>query len=882
MKRLISGGSFWLFVIVAVAGSGNQALGYSTDTHKFINEAIFNYSGLVGYFDNEIKIPITGSQTFQGKTALVLMRDAGEAEDSFPRYMNHYHDPTRLLAYAGLKSGNLGASNLVWAQGGSDEWPNDRTWQRANEYFLSGLTAPGNATREQALGNLFSTLGRLTHLLADMASPAHVRDDAHPFFDGYENWSNTRLTSLDNAINGKDVFRRDFPPDNAIYTMNVVYPPSGGTEPYSTVSNLWDSGISATDHVYNWWIGHNDRLVGLSEYTNYNYLSDDTAFTDYFYPSREEVGLWLAPRMAKDGQTDYLLYFKRNTSDSVLVQYLAATDLVYLDSQAPLDNSLRYVAAHSDDTCYEDYASNLVPRAVSYGTALMDYFFRGKFEVTVEGNRLTVRNLSSDYIDGSITIYADDAAGTRTAVPGFVDRPFWRGPNESEVLDGFYPGGSKDNRYTLVFRGKRQNTGTGGGTNWDDVVAGKVFTWTAAPLPDKIIVGSNPQGLAVTPDGRKLYVANTSSDTVSVVDLSTGEVRSISMEAGAAPVDVAVAPNGTRAYVANQLARSVTVIDTANDNVLRTIPVVPNKPFELAVTPDGRYVYVTHFSFGWPISKIDTADYSSSNVESPVYPVHGIAMDPVASRVYLSYYAYWWHDAVAAVDRQTDALIAKIPGIAFNWGATLAGRSLYVANPGGWLPPSTYTVSVFNVDSLTPLTQVAVGRSPHGVAAGPDGTRVYVANLYDDSVSVIDTASNSVTGPYPAGDGALEVALSPDGKYLFVSNSFEGTVSVMPLTNGLPGGAGQGVAPLLPMASAPSGEACWGKVILVGFPQECMVTVNREHPRNTELTAEGPAVYFPAGTRTMNLSCPDILDRDVVVTVGAGETIRIDGSMPIQ
>ncbi len=172
-----------------------------------------------------------------------------------------------------------------------------------------------------------------------------------------------------------------------------------------------------------------------------------------------------------------------------------------------------------------------------------------------------------------------------------------------------------------------------------------------------------------------------------------------------------------------------------------------------------------------------------------------------------------------------------------------------------------------------------VGKSPRGVAASPDGTKVYVANLYDDTVSVVDTGGNTVLTTCTAADGAYDVAVSPDGRQLFVSNSFDDSVSVIPLVDGMPTGAAQpaGVS-LLAAASLPE-DASWGTVILAGFPAGGLVTVDREFPRKMEWTAIGPAVSFPAGTRTLELSYPDIPMRAATVTVGPGETVTMDGQM---
>jgi YVTN family beta-propeller protein len=58
-----------------------------------------------------------------------------------------------------------------------------------------------------------------------------------------------------------------------------------------------------------------------------------------------------------------------------------------------------------------------------------------------------------------------------------------------------------------------------------------------------------PTGVAVTPDGSKVYVANQSSNTVSVINTATNAVGSITV--GSGPVGGAVTPDGSEVYVAN-------------------------------------------------------------------------------------------------------------------------------------------------------------------------------------------------------------------------------------------------------------------------------------------------------------------------------------------
>ncbi|GAB4372411.1 MAG: hypothetical protein Kow00128_21120 [Deltaproteobacteria bacterium] len=836
-----------------------------------------------------MKISIMGSQTFQGKTALILFKDAGEAEDGpfwcFPfvtRAIHHYHDPIRAWGDAGYDYSVLfphGKSSAMWAQDNTSGC-NDYTWQKANFDLLAGLTAPQEADRKAALGDLFTTLGHLTHLVADMSVPEHTRNDSHIWsrtrvpllgfevgYRNYEYWCNNNLLNLSSRAMGMEAFRHAFPPDNAIFAADQAE--SVGVGLYSPVSNLWDSFV---DNGYNPRLGQPGALWGLADYSNFNYLSRDTVFRTYAHPSREEVfGFRLEQVPAPDGRVDEVVYFQRYASDNVLVAHLAAADLLYPEwSQLPPEQQTQ-VPSHLDDLCYEDYASNLVARAVSYGTALVDYFFRGKFGVTVSGTTLTVENLSTGLDNGEITIYRDDAAGVRAPVPGFVDLPLILTPHETKVLTGFSPNPpSFDNRYTMVFRGTMENHGPGGSIP-DSLVAGKVFSWPASPgpIPSIIDVGDNPHGLALTPDGGKLYVTNMSDGTVSVVDTATRQVVK-TVQVGAGPVDVAVTPDGSKAFVSNEGGRSVSVIDTGSDNVVATITDLPPWPEEIAV--DGQFAYLAHWSYT-ALSKIDTSNYSVSTSASPMRPCQGIALHPEENTVYLTYYTFYWGNAVAAVDRSNGGLLATIPGPDLNWSAAVAGsnRNLYVANP------QINKVSIYNTGTNQAIDQLAVGGSPRGVAAGPGGAKVYVANLYDDTVSVIDTASNTVIGtPIPAGDGANDVAVSPDGGTLYVSNAFADTVSVIPLgADGLPASP---PAPLAATASA-AGEVPLAAAVLTGFPAGGRVTVDGEFPRYEEFVDGGYRVWFPAGSRILRLAFPGYFDTTIPVSVGPGETVTVDGRM---
>jgi YVTN family beta-propeller protein len=132
---------------------------------------------------------------------------------------------------------------------------------------------------------------------------------------------------------------------------------------------------------------------------------------------------------------------------------------------------------------------------------------------------------------------------------------------------------------------------------------------TVIPVPASFL-----QSLAVTPDGKRLYVPYFSvfltppSNNVAVISTATNTLtQPIVLETnpqGGVLAGIAVTPNGKFVYVANQDTKSVAVIRTANNTVIKTIP-VGKDPAGLAITPDGAHVYVANAG-GNSVSVIET------------------------------------------------------------------------------------------------------------------------------------------------------------------------------------------------------------------------------------------------------------------------------------
>jgi YVTN family beta-propeller protein len=64
-----------------------------------------------------------------------------------------------------------------------------------------------------------------------------------------------------------------------------------------------------------------------------------------------------------------------------------------------------------------------------------------------------------------------------------------------------------------------------------------------------------------------------------------------------------------------------------------------------------------------------------------------------------------------------------------------------------------------------------LGRNPLDVAFTPDGSRAYVANAGSNSVSVINTGTNTLIATVAVGARPLNVAITPDGASSYVADA---------------------------------------------------------------------------------------------------------------
>ncbi len=144
-----------------------------------------------------------------------------------------------------------------------------------------------------------------------------------------------------------------------------------------------------------------------------------------------------------------------------------------------------------------------------------------------------------------------------------------------------------------------------------------------------------------------------------------------------------------------------------------------------------------------------------------------------------SYFGQWsWSSSNQINNQVTHTITADTDseGVAFNPSGTLA----YVANYGATLVSVINTATNTVTSSITVVQNVQGAEGAEGVAFNPSGTLAYVTNPTTGRVKVIDVATDAVANTIGIGvTSPLGVAFNPSGTLAYVTNSNSNTVSVI-------------------------------------------------------------------------------------------------------
>lgn len=291
-------------------------------------------------------------------------------------------------------------------------------------------------------------------------------------------------------------------------------------------------------------------------------------------------------------------------------------------------------------------------------------------------------------------------------------------------------------------------------------------------------LGTGPQGLSVSPDGRAVYVA--ADDGFYTVDTKTFSVAH-AIPAGADPTGIAATADGRFLYVANYASGNVGVIDTEARLLTKSIQ-TGGKPLGIALTPDDQRAYVASFTYPGKVFVIDVPTNAVVAAIEVPGETWGIAITPDGKRVVVSNYDT---GVISVIGVDTNS-------VRYQFGVSYGPMGIAISRDGRFGVIGTESaVQFFDPMSEDPTSPPLLGRvdlrnivtSPCGLALSRDGSRAYVTDLEGGSVHALDAAersllaSTSIAVPYGAASCGL--ALTPDDRRVYVANRSNNLVTVL-------------------------------------------------------------------------------------------------------
>jgi YVTN family beta-propeller protein len=199
-------------------------------------------------------------------------------------------------------------------------------------------------------------------------------------------------------------------------------------------------------------------------------------------------------------------------------------------------------------------------------------------------------------------------------------------------------------------------------------------------------VSSLPAGIALTPDGQRLLVADQQADAMSVVDLATNVVHTAA--AGHRPYAVLASPDGHSAYVTDQGADTVSVLDlTGPEPAAQKTITVGTHPNKAVASADGRTLYIANGDSD-EISIVDTGTAAViQTISLAPYPGAQVGSNPDALALSTDgrtlYVANAGNNDVAVIDLPSGHVAGLIPTGWYPTALVATGRALFITNGKG-------------------------------------------------------------------------------------------------------------------------------------------------------------------------------------------------------
>ncbi|NEW84522.1 MAG: beta-propeller fold lactonase family protein [Mariniphaga sp.] len=330
----------------------------------------------------------------------------------------------------------------------------------------------------------------------------------------------------------------------------------------------------------------------------------------------------------------------------------------------------------------------------------------------------------------------------------------------------------------------------------------------------KIKVGEHPHSVILDKDGRKAYVSNQWSDNVSVIDLDELNVTD-TIKTGNGPAGLALSSDSKFLYAVDSYSSNISVIDINTREELNRLT-TGNNPTGIQMSPDGKVLYSTSrrafmAPYGSPvITEITVVNDSTQRVNErkkieSAHIMENIAFTPGGDLAFVTLVrpknlvpsiqvekGFMMSHGIGIIEQKPNGRIIQLlldePNAyypdPFGIAITPDGKKAFVSSSG------VDCISVIDIDSVRNLInesdagmlqsysnnlgisnryiikRISTGSNPKGLALSTDGKKLYVAEMLQDRISVINTETLETTSTIDLG-GPRKITVNRLGRRLF-------------------------------------------------------------------------------------------------------------------
>jgi DNA-binding beta-propeller fold protein YncE len=245
-----------------------------------------------------------------------------------------------------------------------------------------------------------------------------------------------------------------------------------------------------------------------------------------------------------------------------------------------------------------------------------------------------------------------------------------------------------------------------------------VVDMTASPPKhiNTVVVGKQPSGLDISPDGKLALIAHRADNSVGVITIDGKDVKLVDTVAmGDSIGHVAFSPDGRRAVATKVAAHKVSILEVGEDRkVTYTNLDLPTGqfPINVAVTPDGKIALT---------ADLGNAAASDGSVDT----ISVVDLEAKPPRIIDRVVVGDGPEGLAISPKGDVAVAVLIRG-------SLASKNAFFYNKSG-------AIAVLKIEGkkVTTIKEIEVGALPEGAVFTPDGRYLLVGNYLDQEFSIL-------------------------------------------------------------------------------------------------------------------------------------------------